>query len=86
MSAVVPTPNVSLQELGNSMQLTNIDRKIINLIVQGYRDAEIALCLKKSEAEIQAHLSSVYSKLQISGRLELIIHAYYIGLVNQAVN
>ncbi len=56
------------------------EREIISLIGQGLKNKQIAKSLSISEVTVRHHLTSIFSKLDISDRLELIIYAYQHGL------
>ncbi len=56
--------------------LTHREREIISVITQGMNNKEIAENLNISEATVRHHLSSIYSKLELDDRLNLVIFAY----------
>jgi two-component system nitrate/nitrite response regulator NarL len=56
--------------------LSDRERQVIGLIGRGLKNKEIADQLFLSEVTIRHHLTSVYSKLEVSDRLELLIYAY----------
>ncbi len=60
--------------------LSQREREIIGLIGQGLKNKQIAKSLSISEVTVRHHLTSIFSKLDISDRLELIIYAYQHGL------
>jgi two-component system nitrate/nitrite response regulator NarL len=60
--------------------LTDREREVIALIAEGLRNKQIAQRLFISETTVTHHLSSVFSKLDVSDRLELIIYAFRHGL------
>jgi two-component system nitrate/nitrite response regulator NarL len=57
-------------------QLTTREREVLQLIIQGYRDRDIAAGLQISEKTVQKHVQSVLSKLGVQNRTEAayIIH------------
>jgi DNA-binding NarL/FixJ family response regulator len=57
-------------------RLTERERGIIGLVGQGLRNKRIAERLCISETTVRHHLTSIYDKLGVSGRLELMIYAY----------
>lgn len=61
--------------------LTRRELEVISMIGQGMKNKEISDQLSISEATVRHHLSSIYSKLQVDDRLNLIIHAYRNGIV-----
>ncbi|HLM30824.1 MAG TPA: response regulator transcription factor [Solirubrobacterales bacterium] len=52
-------------------QLTNREREVLRLIARGYLYKEIALELSISPKTVEAHVSAVLRKLQLSNRHEL---------------
>jgi DNA-binding NarL/FixJ family response regulator len=54
-------------------RLSKREREIIPLIIQGLKNKEIATRLFVSEATVRHHITSIFSKLEVSGRLDLII-------------
>jgi two-component system, NarL family, nitrate/nitrite response regulator NarL len=56
--------------------LTNREREVIALIAEGLRNRQIADRLFISPTTVTHHLSSIYSKLGVSDRLELVIYAF----------
>jgi DNA-binding NarL/FixJ family response regulator len=55
--------------------------EVIRLVVEGLKDEEIGPRLGISPPEAERLVSSVYDKLGASDRLELIILAFYHGIV-----
>jgi DNA-binding NarL/FixJ family response regulator len=64
--------------------LTKRERDIIQTIGKGYRNKQIASELCLSEATVRHYLTSIFSKLGVSDRLELLIYAQQHGLVTPA--
>lgn len=60
--------------------LTEREREVITLVGEGLKNKQIAARLFISETTVTHHLSSVFSKLEVSDRLELIIYAFRHGL------
>jgi DNA-binding NarL/FixJ family response regulator len=56
------------------------EREVIVLIGQGLRNREIARQLFISETTVRHHLTSIFTKLEVVDRLELVIYAYRHGL------
>lgn len=56
--------------------LTPREREVVGLICKGLRNKEIASQLLISETTVWHHLSSIFSKLQVSDRLGLLSFAY----------
>ena len=56
--------------------LTEREREVIDLIAQGLRNKQIAERLFISQTTVTHHLSSIYAKLGVSDRLELVVYAF----------
>jgi len=60
--------------------LTGREREIITLIGCGFRNKQIAARLFISEGTVRNHLTTVFSKLEVADRMELLMYAYRHGL------
>jgi DNA-binding NarL/FixJ family response regulator len=56
--------------------LTDRERQVIALIAEGLKNKQIAERLFISPTTVTHHLSSIYSKLGVSDRLELVVYAF----------
>src|SRR6266446_408620 len=56
--------------------LTDREREVIALIAEGLKNKQIGERLFISETTVTHHLSSIFSKLEVSDRLELVIYAF----------
>jgi DNA-binding NarL/FixJ family response regulator len=56
--------------------LTVRERELIGMIAEGLKNKQLAERLFISETTVTHHLSSIYSKLGVSDRLELVIYAF----------
>lgn len=61
--------------------LTPREREVIQMIGKGLKNKEIAERLFISEATVRHHLSSIYGKLDVVDRLNLVIYAYQHNLI-----
>ncbi len=61
-------------------RLTPREREVVALVSEGLKNKLIGERLYISETTVTHHLSSVFSKLEVSDRLELIIYAFRHGL------
>ena len=61
--------------------LTDREREVILLIAEGLKNKQIGKRLFISETTVTHHLSSIFSKLGVSDRLELVIYAFGHNLV-----
>jgi two-component system, NarL family, nitrate/nitrite response regulator NarL len=57
------------------LQLSNRERQVIQLIGRGMKNKQIAELLCISETTVRHHLTSVYGKLGVTDRLELLVYA-----------
>lgn len=58
-------------------RLSNREMEVVRCVAMGLRNKEVADKLGVSEATIKNHLTSIYAKLGVSDRLELILHAIH---------
>ena len=61
--------------------LTKRERDVLALLGEGLRTRQIAARLCISEITVRHHLTSIFDKLGVADRLELVIYAYKHGLV-----
>ena len=67
-------------EASNIATLTEREREVITLVGEGLKNKQIAERMFISETTAAHHLTSIFSKLGVSDRLELVIYAYTHGL------
>ena len=58
-----------------SHDLTEREMEVLNLLVQGRSNQQIADAMVVSLATVKAHISNILSKLQVSSRAEAIVYA-----------
>jgi two-component system, NarL family, nitrate/nitrite response regulator NarL len=68
-------------EAAKIASLTDRERQVIALIAEGLKNKQIGERLFISETTVSHHLTSVFSKLEVSDRLELVIYAFSRNLV-----
>lgn len=56
------------------------ERQVIMLVGEGLRNKQIAQHLSISETTVRRHLTSIFRKLGVTERLDLILYAYRHGL------
>jgi len=61
--------------------LTAREREVLQLLVRGLRNKEIAARLFVSERTVNFHLANIYAKLHVSGRTEALSRALEQGLI-----
>src|SRR5947208_12146831 len=67
-------------------RLTAKELKIVALIVQGYKNKEIATQLGTTEQVIKNYLRNVYDKIGVSDRLELALFTIHHRILNEAAS
>jgi DNA-binding NarL/FixJ family response regulator len=73
-------PTLIDPEITKIESLTEREREVIALVGEGLKNKQVGERLFISETTVTHHLSSVFSKLEVSDRLELIIYAFRHGL------
>jgi len=63
-------------EVGKIATLTGREREVVALVGEGLRNRQIADRLFISEGTVRNHLTTVFSKLEVSDRFELLIYSY----------
>ncbi len=61
-------------------ELTAREREIVSLVTEGLRNEDVARKIGVSEKTVRNHLTAVFQKLGVSGRLELVVYAFSHGL------
>jgi DNA-binding NarL/FixJ family response regulator len=62
--------------------LTTRELEVVKMIGEGLKNKKIAERMHISEATVRHHLSSIYGKVGVEDRLNLVIYAYEKGLVS----
>jgi two-component system nitrate/nitrite response regulator NarL len=75
----IPVKNNS--EVENIDELSDREKEIVRLIGKGYKNKRISSQLCISETTVRHHLTSIYNKLGVTDRLELLVYAHRFGLV-----
>ena len=57
--------------------LTRREKAVIGCLMQGFPNREIARCLSIAEQTVKNHLRSVFDKVGVSDRLELVLYAIH---------
>lgn len=73
--------NYDHAEANMASSLTDREKQVVDLICKGMKNKEIAERLFISETTVRHHLTSVFNKLEITSRLELVVYAFKNNLV-----
>jgi NarL family two-component system response regulator YdfI len=65
----------------NCAALTSREREVLTLICRGMKNKAVADTLFITETTVRHHLTSIFEKLKVNSRLELVVHAYNEKLV-----
>jgi DNA-binding NarL/FixJ family response regulator len=57
--------------------LTQREKAVIGCLMQGFRNRDIAQCLSIAEQTVKNHLRSMFDKVGVSDRLELVLYAIH---------
>ena len=76
-TSVAPDQNVEALRIA---KLTEREREVIRLIGEGIKNRQIAERMYISEATVRHHLTSIFAKLGVADRFELVIYAFQHGL------
>ncbi len=78
------TPVKTVPNEGGINVLSEREKEIVRLIGQGLKNKKISTLLCISETTVRHHLTSIYSKLGVTDRLELLVFAHRNGLVKHS--
>jgi len=65
-----------VSKLNGKAELSRREMEVIQLVVQGYKNRDIAQSLFISEKTVKNHLSAIFNKLNVADRLELTLYAF----------
>lgn len=76
-------PSNQIVELNsyNPYNLTSREQEVLKLLVEGYRNQEIASSLYITVATVKAHLTTIFEKLEVDSRSRAIVRSLQMGLV-----
>lgn len=77
----VPTSAVEASRGASGMELTERERDILIAVAHGERSKEIALRFGVSERTVKAHLTTIYTKLNVDSRASAVAAALKRGLL-----
>ncbi len=76
-----PGPNASASTNAPSQILTDREREVLTLLVNGLNTRDIAHSLSISSSTARNHIQNIFHKLQVHSRLEAVAYALKHGLV-----
>lgn len=68
--------------VAETMGLTERERDVLRLIVQGRSNGEIAAELTVSEATVKTHINHIFAKLGARDRTHAVVLAHQLGLTS----
>jgi len=68
------------EQAATEISLTDREKQVLSLVVEGKTNQEIGLALEISEKTVEKHLDSVFTKLEVSSRVEAAVRAVRDGL------
>jgi len=71
-----PGPSLTWREASRLRLLTDRERQVILLVTKGNKNKQIAKQLFISEITVRHHLTTIFNKLKVSSRFELITYLY----------
>jgi DNA-binding NarL/FixJ family response regulator len=75
-------PGLTVSEDRPELKLTKTESKIVELIVDGFSNREIGNKLSISEKTVKAHLGSIFAKLSLKSRYQLMSYALKVQKLN----
>ena len=81
--AVAAVDELGARASATALGLTARERQVLNLIADGSHDQEVAERLQLSRRTVQAHLRSVYAKLDVTTRTAAVHRATDLGLLGR---
>ncbi len=80
LSDIVATKIKKDPEADRIATLTDREREVVGLVGEGLKSKDVAERLFISETTVRHHLTSIFSKLEVSDRVELMLFSYRNGL------
>lgn len=66
----------------NNNILTQREKEILSLLIEGYSNKEIAEKLIISIHTVKAHIESIYRKFEVHNKVQAAIHAVYYKIID----
>jgi DNA-binding NarL/FixJ family response regulator len=80
LAEIAQTGSAAFSATPRPATLTKREREVIALLCEGLPNRQISARLHISETTVRRHLTTIFAKLDVSDRLELVIYAYRHGL------
>lgn len=77
-----PIPTEIEPDMKRIAQLSDREMQIIQMIGLGLKNKQIAIRLCISDTTVRHHMTSIFRKLEVSDRLELLVYGHRFGLIN----
>ena len=77
-------PDKAATKMRNNVEIDSLtarETEVVRMIGEGLKNKSIAERLSISEATVRHHLSSIYGKVGVEDRLNLVIFAYHNGII-----
>ena len=65
------------------LKVTERELKVLNLVAEGKTNSEIGSCLYISIHTVKAYLEKLYEKFEVHNRVQLVIKAIQLQIINQ---
>lgn len=72
---------MSIASRGVNVPLTDREVEVLNQVLEGKSSKEVARLLFVSKRTIDFHLTNIYHKLHVSNRVQAVLRAAQLGLV-----
>jgi DNA-binding NarL/FixJ family response regulator len=84
LQELVHPPSSETEQVGRPNKLTDREIAVLEEVVKGIPNKEIADSLNISENTVKIHLRKILDKLQLRNRVQVAVHAVRKGLVNDS--
>ena len=75
-SRSLPMDQATWQTIAEELQLSPQQTRIVELILCGYQDKEIAVELSLSEPTIRTYLKRTFDRVEVADRMGLVLHVF----------
>ncbi len=82
-SGTIEQSNVTINKNNQFNSLTRREKDVLLLVTQGENNKSIADKLVLSEVTVKSHLSSIFKKLNVTNRTQLVLLAMHVNLLEE---